>query len=115
MSNPLNIYVDIDNTIAQTPDGDYEQAKPITENIQKINELYERGHHINYWTGRGTITKIDWLPLTKKQLDSWGCKYHSVQLGKPAFDLFIDDKAINSLRYFDLSREEVSSIIKKVV
>ena len=31
--------------------------------------------------------------LTRKQLDEWGCKFHSLELGnKPNFDLLIDDK-----------------------
>ena len=39
---------------------------------------------------------------TKKQLDSWGCKYHNLSVGeKPHYDLIICDKAINSNRFFE--------------
>ena len=36
-------------------------------------------------------------PLTKMQLDIWGCKYHELIMGKPHADLFIDDKGIKIL------------------
>lgn len=65
-------------------------------NIQKANKLYEEGNTIVYWTARGTTTGIDWTDVTRKQLDSWGVKYHDLKLGKPQYDLFIDDKALNT-------------------
>ena len=39
-------------------------------------------------------------PLTKMQLDIWGCKYHELIMGKPHADLFIDDKGINCDDFF---------------
>ena len=87
------IYVDIDGTICHTNGINYEDASPRHSQISKINDLYEN-HTIIYWTARGTVTKIDWLELTKKQLDDWGCKYHDVRVGKPQYDLWIDDKSM---------------------
>mgnify|MGYP001170757323 FL=1 len=90
------VYIDIDETIAQTPDSrDYSLSKPIVENIKKANQYYENGHTVVYWTARGSGTGIDWHDITKNQLDSWGVKYHDLKLGKPVYDLFIDDKAMN--------------------
>ena len=90
----MNIYVDIDETICfYEQKREYPLAKPNFENIKKINILYDEGHTITYWTARGTVSKIDWHDLTKKQLDSWGCKYHNLITGqKPAYDLLICDK-----------------------
>jgi len=90
----MNIYVDIDETIClYNGERDYEKAIPIIENIKKICILYEQGNKITYWTARGSVTGIDWYDLTKKQLDSWGCKYHNLIVGeKPAYDLLICDK-----------------------
>jgi hypothetical protein len=90
----MNIYVDIDETICfYEQKREYPLAKPNFENIKKINILYEEGHTITYWTARGTVSKIDWHDLTKKQLDNWGCKYHNLITGqKPAYDLLICDK-----------------------
>ena len=91
------IYVDIDETIANTPKSrDYNESTPIVENIQKVNKYYDEGHTIVYWTARGSGTGLDWYDVTKKQLVSWGAKHHDLKLGKPVYDLFIDDKAINS-------------------
>lgn len=51
------IYVDIDNTICKTPEsGAYWLAKPLHDRIAKINDLYDRGNTIIYWTARGTRT-----------------------------------------------------------
>ena len=36
------------------------------------------------------------LKLTKQQLEKWGVKYDELKFGKPFYDLFIDDKNINS-------------------
>lgn len=88
------IYVDIDETICTTPnDRNYFDAKPILENIQKINKLYDEGHTIVYWTARGSRSQIDWFVLTKSQLNSWGAKHHELFVNKPYYDLFIDDKS----------------------
>tara|TARA_R100000278_G_scaffold88081_1_gene67251 strand:+ start:12435 stop:12731 length:297 start_codon:yes stop_codon:yes gene_type:complete len=95
------IYVDIDETICATPDDrDYNKSKPLYDRIAKINDLYNKGHTIIYWTARGTTTGIDWRKLTEQQLNKWLVKYHELHLGKPVYDLFIDDKNINSERFF---------------
>ena len=91
----MNIYVDIDETICHYPGikREYQNAIPIKLNIEKINDLYLKGNKITYWTARGSVTKIDWLIITKKQLDRWGCKYHHLSVGeKPPYDLLICDK-----------------------
>jgi len=87
------IYVDIDGTICTITGGIYTDAKPMMKRIRKINKLYAKGNTIIYWTARGTATQIDWLELTKNQLDRWGCKYHELRMGKPEYDLWIDDKS----------------------
>lgn len=98
----MNIFVDIDETICYYQDErDYNLALPIKQRIDKINKLYDEGNTITYYTARGSVTKIDWFEITKKQLDSWGCKYHNISVGeKPAYDLLICDKAINSEEFF---------------
>ena len=98
----MNIYVDIDETICYHDDNntrtarDYNLAMPIIENIKKANSLYEDGHTIVYWTARGAVSGIDWTDLTTDQLNQWGVKYHDLKLNKPYYDLFIDDKALNT-------------------
>lgn len=94
------IYVDIDNTICKTDETNYENAKPIPERIKKINRLYDEENTIVYWTARGTGSGIDWRDITEKQFEEWGVKYHELKFGKPVYDLFIDDKNIESKEYF---------------
>lgn len=91
------IRVDIDETICITPDHPriYEKASPILNNIKKINDLYDQGHTVIYWTARGSRSGIDWYQLTKSQLDEWGAKYHELKCDKPYYDILIDDKAIS--------------------
>jgi hypothetical protein len=95
-----NIYVDIDNTITFTIGMDYKYSIPRKDRIDIINKLYDDGNIITYWTGRGTVSGFDWTILTKNQLNNWGAKYHNLLLGKPAYDIFIDDKSFNSENYF---------------
>jgi hypothetical protein len=91
------IYIDIDNTIFDTKTTNYEEAIPNIYLIEIANDLYKKGHTIIYWTARGTVTGINWYDLTKKQLNDAGVLYHDLKMGKPAYDLLIDDKSINNL------------------
>ena len=91
--------VDIDETICfYDATRRYNLAKPNSENINKINKLYDEGWKIIYWTGRGSVSRVDYKKHTEKQLKKWKCKYHDIITGmspnpKPHFDLVIDDKA----------------------
>ena len=101
MNNKKIIYVDIDETICLTEESrDYSLSIPIVNNIKKVNELFDEGNTIIYWTARGTVTGIDWRSVTESQFEQWGVKYHDLNFGKPSYDLFIDDKNINSKDFF---------------
>jgi hypothetical protein len=96
------IYVDIDETICRySSERNYPDAIPIPERIKEINELYDEGNHITYWTARGTGSGIDWREVTENQFNTWGVKYHELKFGKPMYDLFIDDKNINTETFFE--------------
>ena len=99
------VFVDIDETICYREKNienlDYSQAKPYPERIQKINQLYQDGHIIVYWTARGSKTGKKWFQVTLHQLTSWNCLFHELRMGKPVYDLFIDDKNINSENFFN--------------
>lgn len=96
------LYVDIDDTICElVNEEDYTSAKPIQTRIDIINQLYDEGNTIIYWTARGTVTKIDWEDVTRKQFETWGVKYTELKFGKPYYNLFIDDKNIESKTFFE--------------
>ena len=101
------IRCDIDDTICkETPvvDGEdnhiYKRKTPIIERINKMNQLYDEGNCIIYWTSRGCDSGKDWEEYTRKQLESWGVKYSGIICTKRRFDIFIDDKVFNSESYF---------------
>jgi len=100
---------DIDGTICTKTDGDYQNAIPIIERVEKVNTLYDSGHKIILLTARGmgrSENSIDYAyntfyDLTRQQLIDWGVKYHDLFLGKPSGDFYIDDKGINDEVFFN--------------
>ena len=90
---------DLDNTLVNTKGSDYENSTPIPEAVAKVQEYKERGDHIIIMTARGSGSKKDWRDFTAKQLDDFGIPYDQLIVGlKPGgVDVFVDDKAINSL------------------
>ncbi|MAH44341.1 hypothetical protein CMI37_00835 [Candidatus Pacearchaeota archaeon] len=103
------IYVfDIDGTICTDTGGEYEKALPIVKRINKVNELYDTGNTIIYFTARGMgrsgnnmhFAYNKYFSLTRGQLFEWGAKFHQLILGKPAGDIYIDDKGIKDEDFF---------------
>jgi hypothetical protein len=99
------VLVDIDETICfYNGPRRYDKAIGNMANIQKINDLYDEGWRVIYWTARGGSKRSRekgrcYYDFTWKQLESWGCKFHDLSTGtkgehkKPPYDLVIDDKA----------------------
>jgi len=111
LPEPKTIFVDIDGTICQNRDDlrkedidtpvNYNNVTPYPERIREINELYDAGNKIVYWTARGCVSGTDYTELTRDQLLEWGAKYHDLQVGnKPFFDMYICDKSFNSETFF---------------
>ena len=91
---------DLDNVICKTKKNYYSKSKPIKKNINYINSLYDKGYTIKIFTARGMgrsnqnikIAKKNFCLFNKNQLKKWKLKYHNLILGKPSYDVFIDDK-----------------------
>jgi len=92
--------IDLDGTLCTNTEGAYELAQPIPDRIAQVNALFDSGNKITIFTARGSTTGIDWTELTAKQLLSWNVKYHSLLLGKPFADLYIDDKGVSDSEFF---------------
>ena len=100
--------IDIDGTICGDSKGDYQKAVPMEDRIQKVNRLYDEGNYIILWTARGMSRNNgiaskayeQFFELTKNQLEKWGVKHHELRLGKPHYDIWIDDKAIFADEWF---------------
>ena len=109
----MRIYIDIDNTIFKTNSMNYANSYPIIDNIKKVNFLYDKGYDIIMWTARGTLSNKCFFDITYKQLKKFNVKFHELRMGKPAYDLLIDDKALNSI--WDWNNKSVNSIINKKI
>jgi hypothetical protein len=108
--------VDIDETISYYEGKrSYDLAKPIQENVDLVNQLYDEGCYIIMWTARGGSESSKkagrcYYDFTLEQLKSWGVKFHELSTGskgnyiKPAFDLVLDDKAM-SIEQFKIARK----------
>ena len=96
------ICFDLDGVICKTPGNNYLKSRPIKKNIKKIKNLF-KNYYIKIFTAR-FMSRSNENPikaskkgksLTIKQLKNWGVKYDKLIMGKPSFDLYIDDKNIN--------------------
>ena len=94
---------DIDNTICRTISNNYSKSIPIKKNIFMINKLYEKGYFIKIYTsrymGRTNSNKKSAIVMgyrnTFNQLKKWNLKFNKLIMGKPRYDVFIDDKNLN--------------------
>ena len=93
---------DLDGVVCRTPkNNNYKKSKPIPRAIKKINSLYDKGNYIKIFTARYmgrskekvNLAKKKGLILTKSQLKKWKLKHHKLIMGKPTYDIFVDDKA----------------------
>jgi hypothetical protein len=97
----LTYAFDLDGTLCTVTNGIYEKAIPFEGRIEHVNKLHREGHTIIIFSARGATSKRDLWEFTFSQLNSWGLKFHELIMGKPHFDLLIDDKAIFSESYFE--------------
>jgi len=91
----MKYFIDLDNTLCKTLNGDYSNSEPIAERINRVNKLKDNGHTVVIWTARGSNSGIDYSELTVKQLTDWNIQYDELLLGKPDYDVYIDDKSFN--------------------
>lgn len=99
---PKKVVFDLDGIICTQTDGDYSQAKPISEAIKIVNRLHKSGYFIVIHTARfmnrnnGNAEKAckEGYDFTKRQIDSWGVKYHQLIFGKPSAEVIVDDRAV---------------------
>ena len=95
----LKFCFDIDGVICTTYKKNYTKAKPKKKVIALINNLYKK-NYIIIFTSRYMGRNNDNVAKAKKQgyrktymqLIDWGLKFHELRLGKPSFDVFVDDK-----------------------
>lgn len=109
----MRYIVDIDGTICEQMNNfAYGTGKVFYDRINYLNNLYDNGDEIIYYTARGMgefdgsyrLAQEKWYNVTESQLKTWGAKYTKLIIGKYSGDCYIDDKAINSEQFFSPSK-----------
>jgi hypothetical protein len=103
---------DIDGTLCTNTEGEYNKAEPYPHVIAHVNQLFAEGHQILLYTARGATTGIDWRAVTIRQMEEWNVRYHQLFMGKPTADVYIDDKAVNSIEWTQ-SRLPIKEIMQE--
>jgi quercetin dioxygenase-like cupin family protein len=111
---PKKYFIDLDNTLCNTKNSNYNSSTPILERIEYVNNLKKEGNHITIWTARGATSGIDHSDLTKKQLSEWNIFYDELLIGKPNYDIYIDDKSFNVDTFWPVPNENNSDKSKKL-
>ena len=93
---------DLDGVICKTKKNDYRKSIPNKNVIKMINDLYVNNYILIYtsrFMGRNKENKKlahkSGYSLTLEQLKNWGLKFDKLKLGKPSYDVFVDDKNFN--------------------
>ena len=96
------ICFDIDGVLCDQVEGNYQDARPNRSMIELLNRLYDRGHRILLYTSRfmgrsnGNREEAERIgrSFTETQLAGWGIRYHELWMGKPRYDVVIDDRSV---------------------
>lgn len=113
---------DLDDTLCTTQNGDYANAQPITEVIEKLREYHQQGFTIvintsrNMRTYQGNIGAINknTLPIIIDWLGRHDIPYDELYVGKPwcGFEgFYVDDKAIRPDELVKLSYAEICQLL----
>ena len=113
---------DLDDTLCTTQNGDYANAQPITEVVEKLKEYHRQGFTIvintsrNMRTYQGNIGAINknTLPIIIDWLRRHDIPYDELYVGKPwcGFEgFYVDDKAIRPNELVKLSYAEICQLL----
>jgi hypothetical protein len=113
------ICFDLDNVICSTKKNNYKQSKPIKKSVKIVNDLFSNGFTIKIFTARfmgrsndnARKARLNGYKLTKLQLKKWKVNYHKLIMGKPSYDLIIDDKSLGFKKNWNIS---VTSALRKI-
>ncbi len=118
------LIMDLDNTISINKTGNYSEAMPIVEVIEKMRKYKEQGFEIvifssrNMRTYEGNVGKINanTLPVIIEWLDKHNVPYDEIYVGKVWCGnegFYVDDRAIRPREFTSLSYEEICALLKR--
>jgi len=96
-----NYLIDIDGTITEDVPNEQPERMSIVEpfegSIETINEWYNEGHVITFFTSRTDEHEL----VTKQWLEKWNFKYHNIIFNKPRGGNYhwIDNHIVRATRY----------------
>lgn len=113
----MRICFDIDGVLCSQVAGDYATAQPIAEMIALLNRRYDLGDtillHTSRFMGRahGNAEEAERIgrEFTRRQLEEWGVRYHELVMGKPRYDLVIDDRSV----FFDADVARIEHLLQQ--
>lgn len=114
---------DIDDTLCRTQNGDYTNAQPLLDMIEKLRDYHRQGFTIVLHTSRnmrtfaGNIGEINknTLPIIIDWLARHEVPYDEIYVGKPwcGFEgFYVDDKAIRPDEFLNLSYDEIRALLR---
>ena len=117
------LVVDVDNTLTLGSGGDYANAPPNVECINRLADYQKQGFEIVLFTSRnmrtyeGNIGKINanTLPVLLDWLAKHDVPFDEILVGKPwcGFDgFYVDDRAIRPSEFVNLSYEQILELIE---
>lgn len=103
----MRIVFDLDDTICRTRNRDYANSEPLNGVIDKIRTAKSMGNYIIIHTARGMLSCGGDVEKAEKKnrkiIEQWLLKnnvpYDEIIFGKPYADLYVDDKALNVLKW----------------
>ena len=111
MGKKLTIAIDIDGTIADTSELDFNKidrdpdellkAKPIKGALEAVKKLYADGHKIVFHSSRTRRCK----KATEEWLKKHGFPFHHLEMQKFVAHVYIDDRAINGCDWKHIMKE----------
>lgn len=105
------IFVDFDSTLT-TGEGDpwwvdeFDET-PRWDMIELVNDLYKQNHTIIIYTARTEEVREE----TQYFLNQWGVRHHALRMGKPGYDLLIDDRALSDDAVLEMDAHGVRKYI----
>ena len=99
--NIKNYLIDIDGTVTDDVPNEQPERMPHTlpfpDAVQVINQWYDQGHQITFFTSRTEETRS----ITQDWLIKHGFKHHSLLMHKPRFGnyVIIDNHPFHSIHY----------------
>lgn len=118
------LVMDLDNTVSVNKTGNYSEATPVLEVIEKMHEYKKQGFVIAIFSSRnmrtydGNLGKINanTLPVIIEWLNKNNVPYDEIYVGKAWCGnegFYVDDCAVRPKEFVSMSYEEIQNILKR--